>query len=140
MKNKLFLIGLVIVFALPATLTAADVSGEWTAEAPSQSGNVTIKLTFKVEGEKLTGTLNNPDMEAVELKEGKVTEKKVYFYVPREMNGASYKIIWDGEITGEKEITFNRSVEMSGGGFGGGGQGGGQGAAENKIIAKKVEK
>lgn len=140
MKNKLFLIGLVIVFVLPVSLAAEDISGEWTAEAPSQSGNVTIKLTFKVEGEKLTGTLNNPDMEAAELKEGKVEGKKVHFYVARDFNDLKYKIVWDGEITGEKEITFKRSVEMSGGGFGGGGgQGGGQGAAENKIIAKKSE-
>lgn len=142
MKNRLFLIGLVILLILPASLWAADIAGKWTAQAPSQQGNVELTLTFKVDGEKLTGTLENPDVGPADMKDGKIDGKNVSFHVVRDFNGMEMKIIWKGKITGDDEITFKRTVEMGGGGgFGGGGGQGGQGGqgAETEIIAKRAK-
>ena len=48
------------------------------------------------------------------------------------------KIIWEGTISSEDEIKFQRRVEMSGGGFGGG-QGGDAAKPSPDIIAKRVK-
>lgn len=142
MKNKVMWICLAFLLIIPASLSAADISGKWTADAPGQNGNVEVTLTFKVEGQKLTGSLNNASVGSTEIKEGKIEGNKVSFHVVRDINGMEMKIIWKGEITGPDEIKFKRTWEISGGGFGGGqGQGQGRGGAssETEIIAKRAK-
>ncbi len=140
MKNS-FVISLVLVCTLTASLWASDISGKWKVEAPSQQGNVELTLTFKADGSTLTGTLDNPDVGSADIKEGKIEGTKVSFHVVRDFNGMEMKIIWKGTITGDDAITFKRTVEMSGGGMAGGmGGGQGQGApAEADLVAKRVK-
>jgi hypothetical protein len=140
--NKRWLLSvLFILFILPASLWATDISGKWKAPAPGQQGNIELILTFKVDGQRLTGTLDNPEVGPADIKDGKVEGENVSFHLDRNVNGMEMKIIWKGKITGEDEIQFKRTWEM-GGGFGGSaageGQGGG-GAAANDITAKRVK-
>jgi len=133
MKIKVFLVGAVILLALPVYLWAFDVAGTWIAQAPSQQGNVDIILKFNVDGEKLTGTLNNPIAEIVDIKDGKVKGDDVSFYVEREFGGNKIKIVWKGKASGD-EIKFVRTVEMEGSSGGPGG-----GFPPTEIIAKRAK-
>lgn len=149
MRNKLFFISIAILLLLPASLCAADdevnIDGKWKCEAAGgQGGNAKITLTFKVNGNEFTGTLDNDQVGPAEMKEGKIEGKKVSFHLDRDIQGMKMKIKWVGNITGKDEIKFKREVEMEGGGFGGGmggGQGGGQGGggSENEIVAQRVK-
>ncbi|MEJ2111675.1 MAG: hypothetical protein P8Z37_17550 [Acidobacteriota bacterium] len=140
MKSKWIMFGLIGLLILPGSLWATDISGKWKAEAPGGQGNVELTLTFKVDGNKLTGTLDNPEAGPADIKEGKIEGENVSFHLDRNVNGMEMKIIWKGRITGEDEIKFKRTWEMSGG-FGSGrssGQSGG-GEAANDITARRIE-
>ena len=129
MKSKIAAIGFVVALALTVFLWAADISGKWTMQA--QGTDITLNL--KVDGAKLTGTLENSQMPgAVDIKEGKVEGDNVSFVIERTMNESAMKISWKGKIAGE-EIKFKR--ELVGGGQGG--QGGGAPAEE--IVAKRAK-
>jgi len=132
LKSKI-LIGIVFIFTLPAYLWASDVAGTWIAKAPSQQGTIDIILKFNVDGEKLTGTLNNPTAELVDLQDGTVKGDDVYFYVGREFGPTKVKVVWKGKISGD-EIKFVRTVEMEGSSGGPGG-----GFPPTEIIAKRAK-
>ena len=139
MKNKMLLIGAVMLMAFTVSSWAADVAGKWIAEAPSGQGTSEITLIFKVDGNALTGTLDNSVMPgAIEIKDGKVEGDDVSFHVLRSFGENEMKVVWKGKVAGD-EIKFTRAIEggMMGGGAGGGAGGGG--AAPDEIIAKRAE-
>ena len=46
-----------LVLAATLVAQAADITGKWTAQVPGRDGQTSEQtFTFKVEGEKLTGT------------------------------------------------------------------------------------
>lgn len=141
MIKKTMLVGVCILLVVPAFAWAADISGKWKGEAPGSEGNVELTLTFKVEGTKLTGTLDNPEVGSADIKEGKVEGETVSFHLDRNVNGMDMKIVWKGTIEGDDEIKFKRTWEM-GGGFGGGAAGGAQsggGSSGNDITMKRAK-
>jgi hypothetical protein len=140
MKNKIFLMAAAVLIALSASLWAADVAGKWIANAPSSQGNVDITLDFKVDGEKITGTLDNPDVGPADIKDGIVKGDEISFHVVREFGGNELKIVWKGKISGD-EIKFVRTVEgmEAFGGPGGAGGPGGGAPPSPEIIAKRIK-
>jgi hypothetical protein len=136
MKNRIFLVGAVILMFFTVSAWAADVAGKWIAEAPSGQQTSEITLIFKVDGTALTGTLDNSAMPgAIEIKDGKVRGDDVSFHVLRSFSENEMKVVWKGKVSGD-EIRFTRAIE---GGGPGGGAGGGGGAAPDEIIAKRAE-
>ena len=98
---------------------STGAEGKWLAK----DGENEIKLEFKVEGSKLTGTLENSQMAgAIEFKDGKIEGDKISFNYVRQMNGQDMKISWTGTLSGD-EIKLKREA-----GGGGGMPGGGRGA------------
>lgn len=140
MSRIVFVLGVVLLLVLPASIWASDVSGKWIAETPGQQGNVEVTMVFNVDGEKLTGTIDHPAAGPTDIKDGKVVGDKIAFYVVREFGGNEMKVVWKGTIAGD-EIKYQRTIDM--GGAGGGGFGGGPGGGEAKpspdIIAKRVK-
>ncbi len=64
------------------TAHAADVTGTWTAEVTTPNGdNVQLTFNFKQDGEKLTGTVEGPQGDAIEIANGKVDGDKLSFDV-----------------------------------------------------------
>ncbi len=136
MKNRILLVGAVILMAFIVSAWAAGVAGKWIAEAPSGQQTSEITLVFKVDGTALTGTLDNSAMPgAIEIKDGKVEGDDVSFHVLRSFGENEMKVVWKGKVAGD-EIRFTRAIE---GGMMGGGPGGGAGAAPDEIIAKRAE-
>lgn len=128
MKNKIILIGIVVLLMMAATVWASNIAGKWTAQAQGSD----ITMDFKVEGTTLTGTLENSQMPgAVDIKDGKIDGDSISFTIVRKMGETEMKILWKGKIAGD-EIKFER--EMAGGGMGGPG-----GGAAEEIVAKRAK-
>jgi hypothetical protein len=122
MKTKHFLLSSFVLLALIASAWAADVTGQWKAQA--QGADIT--LTFKVDGNALTGTVDNSMAGPTDIKEGKIEGDEISFYVSRKINESEMKITWKGKVAGD-EIKFTRKAE------------GGTGGAAEEIVAKKVK-
>lgn len=134
MKGKVFLICAIVLLAL-ASAWAADVAGKWIAHVPGAqgSGDSEITLVFKVDGDKLTGTLNNSLMPGeIAINEGKISGDDISFSLVRKINENEMKVVWKGKVSGD-EIKFTRAIQ---GGMAGGPGGGASPSPE--IIAKRA--
>lgn len=97
---------------------STGAAGKWLIK----DGDNEIKLEFKVEGSKLTGTIDNPQMPgAIEFRDGKIEGDKISFSYVRQMNGQDMKILWSGTLSGD-DIKLKRET-AGGGGMPGGGRG-----------------
>ena len=113
-------------FVLAATLVAqaADITGKWTAQVPGRDGQTREQtFTFKVEGEKLTGTTTGRGGD-VAITDGTIKGDAIAFSVVMNMGGNDIKILYKGTSAGE-EIKMTRQCE-----------GGDQPPAE--FVAKKA--
>jgi hypothetical protein len=154
MKSKILLVGAVVLLAVAAAY-AADVAGKWVAEMPGRNGTTQTTFEFKVDGAKLTGTMQGAQGQPSEIQEGKIEGDNISFVVVRNFGGNEMKMTWKGKVSGD-EIKFTREVQMPaggpggpGGGPGGGGApgagpgggpgGGGPGGPPPEIIAKRVK-
>jgi hypothetical protein len=99
-------------FVLAATLVAqaADITGKWTAQVPGREGQ-TMETTFdfKVEGEKLTGTVTTQRGDAP-ISDGTVKGDTIAFSQTLSFNGNEFKILYKGTVAGG-EIKFTRQRE-----------------------------
>ena len=106
-----FLLVTALLGVFAGAALAADVAGKWTAEAPGRDGNsVTNTFVFKVDGAKLSGTLDNGNGAPVEIADGKVDGDNISFHVVRNFGGNDIKIAFKGKVSGS-EIKFTRSIE-----------------------------
>ena len=102
---KTVLIACFVIAMLAVTAAAADVSGKWSGQVPGRGDAVTATFTFKVDGDKLTGTMTGPQGE-VALQEGKVSGDQISFST----TGGNAKILFHGTIAGD-EIKMTRTRE-----------------------------
>jgi hypothetical protein len=159
MKTHLVLL-MIALFAV--TAVAADVSGKWIAQSTSPSGSMSERVfTFKVAGDKLTGTIVNrsvalatfeekgkPKMTGTlktqsgnpqEILEGKVSGNDISFVVISNMMGNEARNIYTGKISGN-DIKFTVEMKLPAGvemparsGSGPSGQ-----PAAQELIAKRA--
>jgi len=120
-RRRLFALILGLVFAAPAFLHAADVSGMWTASFDTQIGVQNYTYTFKVDGTQLTGTAKSDNGES-ELKNGKVDGDKITFVETLTVMGMTFEVTYTGTVASNDEIRFSRDV----GGF-----------AAEQLVAKR---
>jgi len=100
MRKRSMLI-LCALFALAvATLSAADVTGKWTAEVQGRNGPRTVTFDLKQDGSNLTGTMQGMGPEPVNISDGKVDGDNLSFVVRREFNGNEMKINYTGKLDG----------------------------------------
>jgi hypothetical protein len=91
-----------LAMALGTTATrAADITGTWSAQMTSPDGNsFQLTFTFKQDGAKLTGSVESPMGDAMEITNGKIDGEKFTFDVS--FNGTT--IHHDCTIVGDDEI------------------------------------
>jgi hypothetical protein len=114
-------------FGLADLARASDITGVWQSEFDSQIGVQKYVFTFKVDGNKLTGTAASDrggDKSSVAIQEGKVTKEGVFFVERLNYQGQDLVIEYTGKVTGDSEIKFTRKV----GDF-----------ATEEIVAKRVQ-
>ena len=61
MKKKSWLTGLLLLCVAFCMAAALDLTGKWTGDLNTPSGSFPLTYNFKVDGEKLTGTVEGPD-------------------------------------------------------------------------------
>jgi hypothetical protein len=105
------LFAIIIGFFLTGAALAADVTGKWTGQmaGPDGGDGFEIAFTFKQDGAKLTGTVQGPQGDPIEITDGKVDGDKVSFVVKIDANGGM-KITHNGTISGD-EIKLSSKVE-----------------------------
>ncbi|HWG19084.1 MAG TPA: hypothetical protein VG225_01055 [Terracidiphilus sp.] len=96
----------------PATASAAtDVTGAWTADMQSPDGNtMQLTFTFKQDGAKLTGSVQGPQGDPIDIQNGKVDGDKIYWETS--FNGMT--IQHDGTVNGDE---MKVSIKSSDGQF-----------------------
>jgi hypothetical protein len=106
------LVGL-FVLGVTALARAADVSGTWTAEFDTQIGVQKYVYTFKVDGEKLTGTVDAERMgekqAQVPMTDGIVKGDQIAFTENLTFDGNKVAVTYTGVVMGD-EIKFTRQV------------------------------
>ena len=101
-------LGLLLALAM-----AADVSGKWTGDMPGRGGDATpTTFTFKVDGEKLTGSMTGPQGD-IPLQEGKVAGNQISFSTTLDFGGNAVKILYKGTMSGDQ---MKMTREREGGG------------------------
>jgi hypothetical protein len=99
---------LAVVLATVATAFGADISGSWTASFETQVGTQNYTYTFKVEGNKLTGTAKSNLGEGT-LDMGTVNGDEVAFVEHLNYQGMQLDIPYKGKVSGD-EIMFTRTI------------------------------
>jgi len=99
---------LVLAMACCLTLCAADVAGTWKASVETPNGTFESTFVFKVDGNKLSGTVSSPMGEAP-ISDGKVDGDDVSFAVTRSRDGQEFKLTYKGKVKGN-EMMLTLSV------------------------------
>jgi hypothetical protein len=83
---------------------AADVTGNWTGQLGEPGGDgPTIVCHFKQDGTKLTGTVEGPQGDPLQIAEGKIEGDKISFSVTVEFGGnGPMKILHEGTVNGDE--------------------------------------
>jgi hypothetical protein len=103
-----FLLRLTAALAMVATAFGADISGTWTASFETQVGTQNYTYTFKVEGNKLTGTAKSNLGEGT-IDMGTVNGDDVAFVEHLNYQGMQLDIPYKGKVSGS-EIMFTRTI------------------------------
>ncbi|HXO45307.1 MAG TPA: hypothetical protein VN846_07535 [Candidatus Cybelea sp.] len=122
MKPRLAAMVALLVLGLAVSARAADISGQWTATFNTQVGEQHYTYTFKVDGEKLTGTAKS-DNGMTDIQNGSVKGDDVSFVENLDYQGQKLVITYTGKISGD-EIKFTRDVG---------------GVAKEDLVAKRVK-
>ncbi|HEY4710478.1 MAG TPA: hypothetical protein VIH46_09935 [Candidatus Acidoferrales bacterium] len=122
MKPLIAAVVTLLVLGLAVSARAADISGQWTATFNTQVGEQHYTYTFKVDGEKLTGTAKS-DNGTTDIQNGSVKGDDVSFVENLDYQGQKLVITYTGKISGD-EIKFTRDVG---------------GAAKEDLVAKRVK-
>lgn len=107
MKRRIFL-PMFAAVAMLAPVCAADITGTWTASFDTQVGVQNYTYTFKVDGNKLTGTAKSENGTS-QIAEGTVNGDDVSFVENMDFQGMPLRIVYKGKVSGD-EIKFTRTV------------------------------
>ncbi len=122
--NKLRNVVVLTILAAGLALTAwaADLTGQWTATFNTQIGEQHYTYTFKVDGEKLTGTAKN-DRGTTDITNGTIKGDQISFDERLDFNGQTIVIQYTGTVSGDS-IKLHRKVGD---------------LAEEDLVANRVE-
>jgi hypothetical protein len=122
--TKRILLVVALISVLCFVVMAADVTGKWTAQVPGRQGGQAREqaFNFKVDGDKLTGTMSGGQGGDIAIADGKVSGDNISFTVTRERGGNTVKLNFTGAVSGNE-------IKMK--------QEGGQGQAR-EFVAKRA--
>ncbi|QGY44098.1 hypothetical protein GM418_10645 [Maribellus comscasis] len=127
---KKILLTAIVAFLFVSVGGAAGIDGKWKTSMEGPQGKMEMTFVFKVNGEKLTGTVSTP-MGEMKITNGKVSGNDFSF----DLKMGDHSMGHTGKLDGK---VIKLKVEMpEGGPQGGGGQGGPGGPPEMTLT--KVE-
>ena len=112
MKKLLYIcVAMIMTFTTASAFAAApDISGTWAGDmqGPEGANGFHLAFTFKVDGAKLTGTVQGPQGDAISITEGVVAGDKITFNVS--VNGTV--ISHEGTIVSGDEIKLTTKSDQ----------------------------
>jgi hypothetical protein len=121
MRRRLFILGSFLALILLPAARATDLNGKWKGDLNGPDGNaLEINFDFKVDGEKLTGTVTNTYGEE-QITEGIVKGDDISFIIMA--GGGQFKLTYKGKVDGE-DIKFHVIIGEMG---------------EGDLVAKRVK-
>ena len=106
MRNSSIWLAGVLSLLLSVAALAADIGGKWKAEFTTPDGTQRVNtFTFKVDGEKLTGTVAGTQDETP-IQSGKIKGAEISFTAERPFGTFTY----NGEVSGNEikfKVSFN---------------------------------
>ncbi len=145
-----------VILASSGAAFGADINGKWKATFQGGGGDMTIEqtFTFKVDGEKLGGTMNDPMMGDAKIASGSIKGDEIEFTVTGSGQMGEMTLNFKGKVVSADEIHLTMSFNGGGPGGGGppgggppeggggppGGGGGGRGPGGGmELVAKRVK-
>ena len=116
--KKIFASAFLLLFCT-TILLASKIDGSWAASVDTDNGTFEFTLTYKVYGEKISGTISS-EMGELEFADGKVDGDS--FEYKFEIEG--YSITHKGKVLNDKEIKINSSGDYG----------------DNEYVIKKIVK
>jgi sRNA-binding regulator protein Hfq len=90
----------ILLLAFGASAVAADLNGKWKGDLKTPDGNsLEINMVFKVDGEKLTGTVTNTYGEE-QITEGTVKGDDISFIILA--GGGQFKLVYKAKVDGDQ--------------------------------------
>ena len=103
MRNRLVVALGVVAAALVVSVTAqSNVAGDWNMTIDSDQGSLSATMTFKQDGEKVTGSMPT-DQITFEF-EGTISDNKLELVAEIDAGGAFLEVILEATVDGD-EIT-----------------------------------
>jgi hypothetical protein len=107
MTNRLIFV-LTLLLALAIGVSAADISGKWTAQVPGRGGQAReTTFTLKAEGATLTGSVSGAQGAEIPISDGKITGDAISFATKMERGGNTITQTYTGTVAGS-EIKMKR--------------------------------
>ena len=99
MKILRLILSALLLFALAPLSFAADLNGKWKGNLKMQDGSdLETNFVFKVDGEKLTGTVTNTFGEE-QITDGVVKGDEISFVILA--GGGQFRIVYKGKLAGD---------------------------------------
>jgi hypothetical protein len=107
-----------MVLAVAAIALAADINGKWKGELDAPDGQkVTNTFTFKVDGEKVTGTVfSSRSGTEAPIEDGMLKGDDLSFALTRSVEGTQMKLRYKGKVKGD-EIAMTVAGDVAGQSF-----------------------
>jgi hypothetical protein len=106
------LILLPFVAVLPVA-RAGDMSGTWKGAFDFQGSAVPVTINFKIDGVKVTGTVEGLPTTPAEIHDGMLNGDTVSFWVNTDYQGQTYKLVYKGKVAADA-ISFDFGTEDGG--------------------------
>ena len=126
LRGVLMMVSMVMLTVAAGTMLAADINGKWKGELDSPDGaKITNTFTFKVDGEKVTGTVfSSRSGTEAPIEDGTLKGDALAFTLTRTIEGNTIKLRYTGKVKGD-EIAMTVAGDMGGQSF------------EMQLVAKR---
>jgi hypothetical protein len=110
MKLVFRLLSVIAFMSLLPGANAAEVSGTWKGAFDLQGSPVPLTITLKIDGTKVTGTVEGLPTTPAEIHDGALAGDMVTFWVNSDYQGQTYKVLYKGKVAAD-QISFDMSTE-----------------------------
>jgi hypothetical protein len=110
MKLIFRLLSLVAFISLLPGANAADASGTWKGAFDFQGNPVPLTINLKIDGTKVTGTVEGLPTTPAEIHDGALAGDMVTFWVNSDYQGQTYKLVYKGKVAAD-QISFDFGTE-----------------------------
>ncbi len=102
MQVRLTVFTAVLMFMLLNAAVAADIDGKWKATMEGPMGTIEQNFTFKVDGEKVTGTMSDQMLGEQKIADGTLKGDDISFTVTAKSEMGEMKLAYKGKVSGDE--------------------------------------